>query len=240
LDKDDCAEQEAWGEPWGYRFKGLDIPSDERREAFKNWVLAKGFQDLARGIRETLEEALFFIKMLEHESGVLTSIAQIEADIAKIRADVAKLTFPALMERVNAGLREPMTFDAEFRTLQNVRNCLEHRGGRVGSKDVDPTGTLTLTFPRLMAFYMHGEEEVEMTVGEVIDTHSSDNPFGEGEEVPIYFKRVARSREYALEEPVVIGARDFFEVAMACQLFAGDVASKLPTKPAPEAPEAAA
>lgn len=230
LDHDDCTEQEAWGESRGYRFKGLDLPPDERREAFRNWVLAKGFQDLARGIRETLEEALFFIKMLDRESGVLTNIAQIEEDMAKIRADASKLTFPPLMEQVNAGLREPMAFDAEFRTLQNVRNCLEHRGGRVGAKDVDPaSGTLTLVFPRLKTFYMRGEEEVEVLAGEVIDTHAPDNPFGKGEEVPIYMKRVTRSREYALDEPVVITSRDFFEVAMACNIFASDVASKLPT-----------
>lgn len=239
LDSDECTEQQAWGEPWGYRFKGIDLPSEKRREAFRNWVLAKGFQDLARGIRETLEEALFFIKMLGRESGVLTNIAQIEADIVKMRADAAKLTFPALMEQVNAGLREPMAFDAEFRTLQNVRNCLEHRGGRVGAKDVDPaSGTLTLTFPRLMAFYMRGEEEVEMVVGEVIDTHSPDNPIGQGEEVPIYMKRVTRTREYAFDEPVVITSRDFFEVAMACHMFASDVASKLPTKLAVGEPKA--
>lgn len=239
LDKDECTEQEAWGGPWGYRFTGLDLPPEERRETFRNWVLAKGFQDLARGVRETLEEALFFIKMLESESDAPTTLVLIKADMAKIRADAAKLTFPALMEQVNGRLREPMEFEAEFRTLQNVRNCLEHRGGRVGAKDVDPaTGCLTLTFPRLMTFYMQGEEEVELVVGEVIDTHSPDNPFGNGKEVPLYLKRVTRSREYALDEPVVITALDFFEVAMACHLFAGDVASKLPTKMVTEEAEA--
>lgn len=239
LEKDDCTEQEAWGGPWGYRFSGLTLPPEERREAFTNWVLAKGFQDLARGVRETLEEALFFIKMLELESGVLTNLAQIEADMAKIRWDAAKLNFPPLLEQVNLGLREPMAFEAEFRTLQNVRNCLEHRGGRVGPKDVDPaTGILTLTFPRLKTYYMRGDEEVELAPGEVIDTHSSDNPFGGEEQVPIYMRRVNRSREYALDEPVVITARDFFEISMACHLFADDVASKLPVAPAPEEAQA--
>jgi hypothetical protein len=230
LENDSCEHDDAWdGGSLGYRFTCLDLPPHERREALKNWVLAKGFQDLARGIRETLEEALFFIKMLTKESGVLTTWAQVEADIAAIRTEAAKLTFPALMERVNAGLREPMAFEAEFQSLQKARNCLEHRGGRVGPKDVDQTTqTLTLSFPRLKMFYMRGDEEIELQAGEVIDTHSPDSPFGKGD-VQLFMRRVTRSREYQLSEPVIIAHRDFLEIAMACHMFAGDVASKLPS-----------
>lgn len=230
LDADDCEEPRAWGGAFGYQFTGLKLSPLERREEFKNWVLAKGFQDLARGIRETLEEALLFLKILQIPSGVMTTWGAVEADIIEIRSTAAKLNFPTLMAQVNSGLTEPMAFDAEFQSLQKVRNCLEHRGGRVGMKDVDPdSGHLVLTFPRLKAFYLREEEEVEMVVGEAIDTHSPDNPFGKEEEVAIYLKRVTRSREYQLYEPVIIGDRDFFEIALACQMFASDVAAKLPS-----------
>lgn len=234
LDADDCGEPAAWGGAFGYQFAGLALPPEERREAFRNWVLAKGFQDLARGIRETLEEALFFITMFARPAGV-TTMAALETDMANIRSAASKLTFPTLMERVNDGLAERMAFDAEFQSLQNVRNCLEHRGGRVGAKDVDATtGILTLSVPRLKSFYVRGEDEIELVAGQAIDTHAPDNPFGE-EEVPIYIRRVTRTRDYALDEPVVIAASDFFEIAFACHLFAGDVASKLPTSPANDA-----
>lgn len=237
LEADDCSEPSSWGGTFGYQFTGLDIPSEERRQAFQNWVLARGFQDLARGVRETLEEALFYLKMLEREWGVVTTVAKIEKDMAEIRAKAASLNFPTLLEAVNVGLKEPMAFDVEFQSLQNVRNCLEHRGGRVGPRDVDPaTGTLTLNFRRFKTFYMRGEDEIELAAGEVIDTHSPDNPFGKREEVPIFMRLVTSSRDYALGEPVVISAQDFFEIAMACHLFAGDVATKLPTVGAPPEP----
>lgn len=240
LDNDTCAEEAAYADNLGYRFKGLDLPPEERRTAFKNWVLAKGFQDLARGIRETLEEALSFTRVFEIGSGVLTSPTKLEAHFAEIRAEASRLLFPALMEQVNARLREPLAFDAEFRSLQKARNCLEHRGGRVGPKDVDPaTNTLTLSFPRLMMYYMRGEEEVEMVPGEVIDTHADDNPFGR-EEVDVHIRRVTRSREYALNEPLIISKRDFFEIALACQMFATDLAVKLPVAPPAQPPGAAA
>ncbi|WP_053240021.1 hypothetical protein [Pleomorphomonas koreensis] len=231
LANDDLSPPEMQGGPLGYQFTGLEMSDEERRVTFQNWILGKGFQDLARGIRETLEEAVFYLAMIKREPN-LTMLAEIEAEIAAIRATAAKLVFPKLLEDVNAGLTAPMVFDAEFLSLQKARNCLEHRGGRVGARDVDDTGTMTLSFPRLRMFYRRGDAEIELLPGEVIDTRESDTPFGKGEDVPIYIHRVTRSRTYALDEPVVILASDFFEIAMACHLFASDVAAKLPILPA--------
>jgi|GEM_PF-2155929 hypothetical protein len=232
LANDDLSPPEMQGGFIGYKFDSLEMSNEERRETYQNWILSKGFQDLARGVRETLEEAVFYLAIVKRQPG-MTTWAAIEAEMAEVRANAAKPQFPKLLEEVNAGLTEPMAFDAEFLSLQKVRNCLEHRGGVVGARDVDAaTGTMTLSFPRLRMFYRRGDEEIELAPGEVIDTHSPANPFGKGEDVPLYMNRVTRSREYALGEPVVIAASDFCEIAMACQLFASDVAAKLPTLPA--------
>lgn len=111
----------------------------------------------------------------------------------------------------------------------------EKRGGVVGPRDVDPgTKILSLHFPRLQLFYMRGSEEVELAMDEPIDTQSEDNPFGKGTGVQIYFKRVTRSRQYSLGEPVIITQPDFNEIAMACHLFAADLAAKLPKLPPPK------
>lgn len=231
LANDDLSPPEMRGGFIGYKFDGLEMSNEERRETYRNWLLSKGFQDLARGVRETLEEAVLYLAMIKREPG-MTTLAEVEADMAAIRADAGKPPFPKLLKEVNAGLTEPMAFDAEFLSLQKARNCLEHRGGLVGPRDIDvATGTMTLSFPRLRTFYRRGDEEIEVAPGEVIDTHEPDNPFGKGEGVQIYMNRVTRSREYALGEPVVITASDFYEIAMACQLFASDVAAKLPTLP---------
>jgi len=222
----------------GYKFDGLEMSSDERRETYQNWILSKGFQDLARGVRATLEEAVLYLAMMKRAPG-MTTLPEVEAVMAAIRAHAGEPSFPKLLEEVNAGLTEPMAFDAEFLSLQKARNCLEHRGGRVGPRDVDAeSSTMTLSFPRLRTFYHRGDEETELVPGEVIDTHKPYNPFGKGEDVQIYMNRVTRSREYALGEPVVITASDFYEIAMACQLFANDVATKLRTLP-PIGPQAA-
>ncbi|WP_143761356.1 hypothetical protein [Sphingobium chlorophenolicum] len=228
LAKDDLSRPDMQGGHWGYQFNGLTMSDDERRETYQNWLLSKGFQDIARGIRETLEEAVLFISLAQRKP-CITTLEQFETDIAEIRANAAKPHFPKLLETVNAGLTEPLAFEAEFLSLQKVRNCLEHRGGCVGVRDIDASGSLTLSFPRLRIFYRRGDTEVEVAPGEVIDTHEINDPAHVGKEVPIYISRVTRVRTYALSEPVIISASDFYEIAMACHFFASDLTGKLPT-----------
>lgn len=219
------------GDFFTYQFNGLELTPDERRAAYENWVLAKGFQDLARGVRESLEEAYFYLTMIQFPSGI-TTLEDIEKAMEDARVAANKLTFPALLEHVNEGLTERLAFDSEFLSLQKTRNCLEHRGGIVGAKDVEEdTGAMILSFPRFKMFYMRGEEEVEIVPGEVIDTQQEDNPLGKGEMVRMLGKRVTRTKAYALADRVTFTANDFYEIAMACVLFGQDLASKLPTLP---------
>lgn len=230
--KDDLSEPNLLSGIMGYRFGGIEWSDEERRSTFQNWILSKGFQDLARGVRETLEEAIFYIEMLKLQPG-RTTWGELEAKMAAIRSDAGKLQFPQLMEAVNKELKDKMAFTDEFISLQKDRNCLEHRGGLVGSRDVDvENGKMILAFPRVRLFYMRGEVEIEVAAGEAIDTHDVSDPSAEKGEVPIYFQRVMRTREYDMGEPVVITEADFADIAMACHMFAGDVASKLPTLPA--------
>lgn len=228
LEKDSCEQPESWGGPFGIRLDGPELSAEERRSEFKNWVLAKGFQDLTRGVREGLEEAYFYLGVVQKLTYSKTTLKEIEQLFSKLRHKAAAKNFPELLADVNDGLSKPVAFDTEFQSLQKVRNCLEHRGGVVGKRDVDlSTGLLTLSFPRMKFFYVRGGEEIEIEIGKAIDTHSNENPFGK-EEVTIMMRRVARSKMYRLGENVLIEPIDFFEIALACHLFASDVATKLP------------
>jgi hypothetical protein len=61
LGDDGLGESELQGHTMGYRFTGPEMSSDERRITYQNWLLAKAFQDLARGIRESLVEACLYL-----------------------------------------------------------------------------------------------------------------------------------------------------------------------------------
>lgn len=136
LANDDLLPPELQGGFITYRFRGPEFGVEKRREIYQNWILSKGFQDLARGVRGTLEEALFYIDMGKLELRRAT-LQVLQAEITSIRKKAARLNFPKLLKEVNKNLSEPMSFAAKFESLQKVRNCLEHRGGRVGEGDVD-------------------------------------------------------------------------------------------------------
>lgn len=212
----------------GYRFSGDPLTSDQRRAAYNNWLLAKGFGDLARGIRECLEEAVLFITLLNRPPG-LTTEADFESELATIRRRANRPNFPDLLAQVNSTLTAPLSFDAEFLSMQKARNCLEHRGGVVGSLDLDTGGSImTLTFPRLKTFYLRGLVEIELQPGMAVDA-------GDGSEfVQVMIRRETRTRTFRQGDRINLSVDDFAEIALACHFFGDDLASKLPFAPAAE------
>jgi hypothetical protein len=219
----ELGELEMQSEVITYRLNGPTMDSEERRAMYQNWLLGKGFQDLARGIRGTLEEAALYLTFVI-KNRTVTNFERLHYDIQRTRKRASKLSFPSLLSEVNARLTERVAFEAEFRSIQRVRNCLEHRNGVVGSQDVDEEGvTLTLSFPRHKIFYMRAGEEIEIALGERVDA-SDQYP-----EVQILGRLVTRTRTYELGERVTFTASDFYEIAMACHFFAIDLVSKLPT-----------
>ena len=103
---------------------------------------------------------------------------------------------------------------------------MEHRAGTVGAEDVDQTGYLTLTLPRLKMFYVNpAGDEIELAAGVIIDTHEHTGL------AEILMKRENRARSYALGEKITFNSAEFSEIAFACNMFAGDLAVKLPTLP---------
>ncbi|WP_164607987.1 hypothetical protein [Rhodopseudomonas sp. BR0M22] len=205
-----------------YRFDGPDLPAGERLVVYENWLLSKGFHELARGVRETLEEARVFIELVRFQATEMTW-GEFQDYLAALRERVGRLPFPALLGEVNVRLTSPMDFADEFMSFQKVRNCMEHRAGIVGPPDVGPEQRLTLKLPRLKMFYNNpAGEEVELVAGTVIDTHQHTGI------AEILIKRDTRSKSYALGETVSFTAAEFNEFAFACYLFGSDVASKLP------------
>jgi hypothetical protein len=154
-----------------------NITSEDRRNAYRNWLLARGFQDLAKGVRLSLERANIYICVVR--LGPQTTLGLFQQRVRAVSQDMRRMKFPVLIGQVSSCLKEPLAFESEFVSLQKIRNCMEHRGGRVSHDDVDPmTSELVLTLPRLKFFYEYRGEEIELRRGEVVR--------GDGEEVAIH------------------------------------------------------
>jgi hypothetical protein len=206
-----------------FEIRGPEIRSDERRRMYESWLLAKGFQDLARGVRESLEEAALYLALISRPPKRISVSRSWEEILDDVRTPITKLNFPNLLCRVNKKLKTPIQFEKEFLSIQRVRNCLEHRGGVVRKQDLDnEESTLTLSFPRWKIFYMRGNEEIELAGGERVDDGSSEP------DVQILGRIATRTKTYRLGERITFGVRDFMEIAMACSLLGSQLADGLP------------
>ena len=147
-----------------FRFdiRGPELSAEERRGVHERWVLIKAFQDLMRGVRGSLEEAYFFIALLREGKIRAPTSATLGEILAPYRAKAEAMNFPNLMEQVNRGLEKPVPFAEAYGSLQSARNCLEHRDGVVGRRDVDATGVLKISVPRAKIFVEQNGAEIEV------------------------------------------------------------------------------
>ncbi|HEV2553232.1 MAG TPA: hypothetical protein VGV17_05690 [Bosea sp. (in: a-proteobacteria)] len=194
-----------------------DMPADyDRAKDFSDWVLERGFRDLAHGIRMSLEEAYLYVDFARNPPQNVPVVQVYERETIVRRAG-NKLNFVQLLAAVNAGLRAPLSFDDEFLSLQKVRNCLEHRHGVVGPQDVDHANGMRLVLPCVKLFFKRDDEEIDIEAGQYF-----------AEETEILYRRDMIERFFPLSSRVIFSPTEFDNIAMACVFFASDLGQKLP------------
>jgi len=194
---------------------------DERRPVYKQWMLSKGFHELAKGLHRSLEEACLYVEVLKMGGGY-RKWGDLQKAVDGIKKKANDARFPELMAWVNAGLSEKLHFDREFHSLNKTRNCLEHRHGIVGDRDVDKdTGVLVLALPRMKVFFVKDGVETEIAIGQVFE-----------KDTKIFMKRVTSEVSYKVGEKISFTVDEFKTIAFACWMFVQDLVSKLPQVPA--------
>lgn len=199
------------------KFSGPDQTEAERKTEYTNWILVRGFLELARGTKASLEEAMLFIEASKMVGRRMT-VGEFNGEIEAARKRANKRNFEQLLKMVNEGLREPTSFDAEFTSMQKVRNILEHRNGIVGVQDMNGKETLDLVLPRIGVFLAVDGEHVEVQQSKQFVKKDTE----------ILIKRASRTKQFVLGDRITFTAAEFNEMAFACHLFAVDLAAKLP------------
>ncbi|MBR0915822.1 hypothetical protein [Bradyrhizobium japonicum] len=211
-----------------YRFRigGYEMNTDQRRAVHENWLLARCFQDLMRGVLISLREAHLFIELLSTEHIQVKADTTLDNVLEPFRTRARSMKFPDLLASVNKRLDEPLIFADAYQSMQDARNCLEHADGQVGNRDVDDDGVLKLRFPRMKLFVMKDGEEVEIHQNFYVET-----------ETEIGFRLDVRERTFRLGERLTISAIDFDDIAFACHQFGTMLAQRLPKGRTPVSPQ---
>jgi hypothetical protein len=200
-----------------YRVSGPNGSAEERRTVHQQWILAKAFQDLIRGVRASLDEAYLFIELLAAGEMRVRSSSTMDDILSPLRETAQAMNFPTLMDYVNQRLTEPIIFSDAYLSMQKVRNCLEHRGGVVGRKDTGDKEVLELSFPGVKAVIEEDGKEIEVYEGYQTERDTA-----------IKMKLDVAIREFKYGETMRIEAKDFDQITFACALFAGELAKRLP------------
>jgi hypothetical protein len=198
-----------------------EISAEERKTVYTHWLLAKGFQDLARGTKQMLEEAYFYNGMVARAGGLRT-FAELQAAEQELRAAATNKKFPQLLDHVKKRLTSPLHYECELLSLQDVRNCLEHREGIVQERDVDPaTRVLHLRWPRRRLFYEDQGRQIEVGRGSPVE-----------KDTVLIWDVIVEEREFKLGERVTFKAEEFHDIGFGCLVIAEDLVSQLPQLPA--------
>lgn len=203
-----------------------DLASINRR------LIAMCIADLARGVRQSLEGAATHIDLINELSPDAirdeigddiedAMVAAIQSAVGQqqeaLRQRAQAMRHPQLVAKVAKGLRAPLSWTPELSSFQKLRNCLEHRGGIVGTQDVDETNTMILRLPYLKV--------------DVIDASGAVRPFEIGmavrETSTVKVEVAVRKTTFYLGQTVEVEPKRIGEIAFACWVFATDIVDKL-------------
>lgn len=208
-------------ESWmAMEFKGETRTPEEKMLLYQNWILSKGLQEYARSVRQSLEEAYLYTQTIKaFENGALPeSNGDVRKFLDKIRRSASSKKFPDLMSIVNKELLFSLKFEEEFLSIQKIRNCLEHRDGVVGDKDVAPGGgALLLTFPRLGLFVEENGNQVEIGPGYHVEKDQM-----------IAVRLMVDRREYEVGSKITLSVNEVAAVGWGCWAFSLNLFSALP------------
>jgi hypothetical protein len=207
------------------RFKGPSWNEQQRRAVHENWILARGFQELLRAVRHGLEVAHVIATLVTKREQQVKSDTTVAEFLRPYEERANKLLFPDLLAEVNEKLALKLDFADAYQSLQTARNCLEHRSGIIGIRDVRGDERFELATPRMKIFYMRDNNEVELAQNETVDPGNDDA------EVQILGRIEVRRRLLGLGERLTFTRSEFNEIAFACHYLGQQLIAKLP-KPA--------
>jgi hypothetical protein len=188
------------------------------RSQHETWLLQSGFAGLIRGLSATLQEAMVYCRLLEFVTGTTPTVGELTLLASKTRRQATKKPFPELAATVSKKLSGQLELVPHVLSLNDVRNCLEHRGGIVSEADTKGNSGLELSWRRQRILWVNpiGEEvllrpPMVLSGGRVISRVTD------------------ASRSFAIGERIVLTPADFVDVAFTCYAFAIELSQKLPT-----------
>jgi len=208
------------GESSVFAFNIGSVPAniEEQKEEFKKWLIKKGFEDLIKGIKAALIEALLYIKIYNKKDDIKNYgdfLVELEAFKKQSKHD----SLPALFKAVNTSLTRELKYKEHVTSINDARNCLVHANGIVTDKYINENNLFVLKGIRLKLFTEVNNEEAEVKPGIVIEAGNSIKLGAEE-----FFI------QYKLGDEIELNYTQFNNIIMSCYYFGIDLKDSLPNQ----------
>jgi hypothetical protein len=200
---------------------GLSWSREEEILAWRHWILKNGFRDIAELISVVLEEAhqvLTFYALISRQ----TAGEALHATELAIRdKDISRFHRLSLSDKLDWVLAQrdfvlPDEKLEEIKSINAARNCLGHRSGIVGERDITQDNMLVVKW---------------LGLDTAVEVEGVEIPL----ELPMHLEKggnvitrfVRRTREFQVGDRIALDEREFSEIAWTIFAFAQAVSSAL-------------
>lgn len=144
----------------------------QTKNGAQQWLFKKAVEDLIFGIRESAIAAYKYLTLLEmvrkEEPFMVKDTAELAEKMHAQMESAAKWadgeSLGTILERIEKISGTPVFLAEEILSVNNFRNCLVHRNGVVGPKDLKNGATeLILSYRDLVFYHQVGDVQKEMT-----------------------------------------------------------------------------
>jgi len=188
------------------------------------WVFKCAFEGLITGLTESLGYAYESLKI-----GALSKTTSLEnpgnrdmilAEIEKIKERSKRLYFPSLILEIEKELNTLLLYKEEILSINQVRNCLVHRSGKVTDLDINDKGSELLRLKYVeMAIYVRENGQMVETAWELRKREAQVTGIA-------YYPRKMEI-VYKKDELIKINQHIFNSVATTSMLFSKDLLEKV-------------
>lgn len=197
---------------------GPDMNLEKSKEATKNWILNKGFEDLIRAATNPLISLGSFLdlhkKLQDRDNRIsFNELRQILFD-PKIHHQSSKISFSQLYRKIEPYLKERPQLYPHIYSMQEIRNLLVHRNGMVTKLDVREHEPKKLLWIRPKGVYRDEKS------GEIVELKKNTLTNGPG---AFGVQFVETSREFSANEHINISFKEFHEMIYTVEFFGQQV-----------------
>jgi hypothetical protein len=191
------------------------IPSiEEQKLNTINWILNKAFEEFINGLTKSFKETYRYLKIysLSLEPRNSSKREDFEKILDKVEVDIEKFSFPEFLDKIELLLRQPLPLKEEISSINKIRNCLVHRHGLVGEKDIktSPTKDLRLKWISLKYWTNIEGEQMEITYNFRKDSIIVKN---------LEIEQIRNEKVFKSGDKILLDINEFNHISYTCYQF---------------------